>query len=153
MTEYVVGFAFDTSRKVALIRKTHPDWQKNLLNGIGGKLEEQDKNQSFPTDTCAMVREFQEETGLLINAGRWKKFHQERWPNGNVVSFFAVGLLPGEWPESKSDEQIVLVQWDHWSLFDWRIRGCLYNLHYLVPMAYCFLYDKPELYPFHAAPI
>lgn len=58
--EYVLGFAFnEDNSKVALIRKNRPEWQKGLLNGIGGKVE--------PTDSSgmrSMEREFFEETGL-----------------------------------------------------------------------------------------
>lgn len=57
-TKYVVGFMFsEDSSKVALIRKNRPEWQKGLLNGIGGHCESSDKNNQ---DT--MIREFEEET-------------------------------------------------------------------------------------------
>jgi 8-oxo-dGTP diphosphatase len=57
---------------LALIVKNKPDWQKGLLNGIGGKIEDQDivinddyNGISTPTQSlCAMIREFQEETGV-----------------------------------------------------------------------------------------
>jgi len=40
MTAYCLGFAFYRSRrKVVLIRKTKPDWQRGKLNGVGGKIE------------------------------------------------------------------------------------------------------------------
>lgn len=60
MKEYVLGFMFDENRNVvALIRKENPEWQRGKLNGIGGKIEEGES----PFD--AMVREFEEETGVL----------------------------------------------------------------------------------------
>lgn len=61
MIEYVVGFLFNGSmRKVLLIEKKRPDWQKGKLNGIGGHVEDGESPHS------AMEREFREETGLKI---------------------------------------------------------------------------------------
>lgn len=58
----VVGFAFDNAySQVALVRKTRPDWQRDYLNGIGGKVE---PGETF---SLAMVREFREETGVSIS--------------------------------------------------------------------------------------
>lgn len=63
---YVVGFLFSTNKKeVVLIKKNRPDWQKGLLNGIGGHIEDE-------TPLEAMKREFLEETGLKIEY--WKQF-------------------------------------------------------------------------------
>lgn len=56
-TFYVVGFLFDNAcENVLLIRKLKPDWQKGLLNGIGGKVESGEKIEN------SMIREFDEET-------------------------------------------------------------------------------------------
>ncbi len=67
-TYYVAGLLFaDVRSKVMLIRKSHPDWMKGKLNGIGGHIEDSDKS---PDD--AMRREFNEETGL--NVVNWQKF-------------------------------------------------------------------------------
>ncbi len=44
MKRYVAGLMFSKDEKyVALVIKNKPDWQKGLLNGIGGKIEEEDK--------------------------------------------------------------------------------------------------------------
>jgi 8-oxo-dGTP diphosphatase len=56
--KYVLGFAFDKSDNVILVRKQKPKWQKGLLNGVGGKIE------IGETSSDAMFREFREETGL-----------------------------------------------------------------------------------------
>lgn len=61
---YVIGFAF-CGNEVALIRKTKPAWQAGRLNGIGGKVE---NGEGFP---ASMVREFQEETGILTERHEW----------------------------------------------------------------------------------
>jgi len=66
-TLYVLGFLFDPDHKqVALIQKTRPDWQKGLLNGIGGKIE------SGETSIEAISREFKEEAGLDIKNWEYK---------------------------------------------------------------------------------
>ena len=66
---YVVGFLFSEDRtKVALITKNKPEWQKGLLNGVGGKIEQNEKAID------AMVREFQEETGVLLDTKDWRQY-------------------------------------------------------------------------------
>lgn len=66
---YSVGFMFDRNREwVALIKKARPEWQKGLLNGIGGHIE----NGETPLE--AMVREFKEETGLLTELSDWELY-------------------------------------------------------------------------------
>jgi len=57
----VVGFAFsDDVTGVLLMTKNRPDWQKGLLNGIGGKIEDGE------TPAYAMSREAREEAGLEL---------------------------------------------------------------------------------------
>lgn len=65
--KYVVGFLF-TDGHVLLVRKRFPLWQAQLLNGVGGKVE---PGESFDD---AMVREFQEETGLHVGDKHWDRF-------------------------------------------------------------------------------
>lgn len=66
---YVVGFMFNEKRnQVALIRKLKPEWQRNKLNGIGGKVEEGEPHIE------AMVREFKEETGYTTMRHNWFRF-------------------------------------------------------------------------------
>lgn len=60
-TEYVLGFLFNLEgTKVALIKKNRPIFQYNKLNGIGGKIEDGESKYE------AMIREFNEETGVNI---------------------------------------------------------------------------------------
>lgn len=69
MQEYVLGFMFDKKgEKVALIEKIKPKWQEGLLNGIGGKIEEDESAYT------AMTREFFEETG--VHYEHWNFFTQ-----------------------------------------------------------------------------
>ena len=66
MVRYVVGFCFSKDRSMmALVRKTHPEWQKGKLNGIGGHIE---KSESIYQ---AMKREFKEEAGVIIPSLSW----------------------------------------------------------------------------------
>lgn len=66
MKEYSLGFLFSPDcRRVALINKTKPKWQKGLLNGIGGKRENE-------TMLECMQREFEEETGFKFT--NWEHF-------------------------------------------------------------------------------
>lgn len=61
MDRYVVGFAFTEKLDyVLLVEKRRPDFQKGLINGIGGKI---DKGET-PID--AMRRESLEEIGLSL---------------------------------------------------------------------------------------
>ena len=59
MIEYVAGLMFcEEGRFVAMVEKQKPEWMKGKYNAIGGKIEPGE----FTED--AMVREFQEETGV-----------------------------------------------------------------------------------------
>jgi 8-oxo-dGTP diphosphatase len=62
----VIGFLFDGSGNVLLIKKNHPAWQNGRLNGIGGKIEKGE------TPLQAMVREFKEEAGAAVTS--WRQF-------------------------------------------------------------------------------
>lgn len=53
------------SKKVVLILKTHPEFQKDKFNGIGGEI------QGDETPPQAMVREFYEETGVQTLSEDW----------------------------------------------------------------------------------
>jgi 8-oxo-dGTP pyrophosphatase MutT (NUDIX family) len=76
--EYSVGFAFSPKNMaVVLIRKERPAWQKGKLNGVGGHVE---ANES---PAQAMVREYQEETGVQTALTDWELFavmHGIDWP-------------------------------------------------------------------------
>jgi len=86
MKKYVSGLMFSEDRtKVALIRKNKPDWQKCLLNGIGGKIEDSDyvvmPNDSMDAEFSekeaslnSICREFLEETGVTTDCSDWDVF-------------------------------------------------------------------------------
>ena len=87
MTEkrkYVVGFMLDpTLSKVVLIRKTKPEWQAGLLNGVGGKIEPDEGALT------AMYREFKEETG--VENVEWKPYLTLQTPHSEIHFFRATG--------------------------------------------------------------
>lgn len=89
--KYVVGFMFDESMSnVALIRKNKPAWQAGLLNGIGGKIEGEEPAVK------AMVREFNEEAGMLTFVGTWTNFCSMGGTNNDggtfgIEFFFTIG--------------------------------------------------------------
>lgn len=134
--EYVVGFLFHPQRQaVALIRKNKPEWQKGLLNGVGGKIEPGEN----PVE--AMTREFTEEAGITLT--RWRLFRTEKFSSGTVVHFFSAVSRLSEWDsiKSKTDEEIVLWRGDI------RDEQLIYNLRYLIPMAEVLLAQSPEFVP------
>lgn len=136
MKDYVVGFAFDTADTgdVVLIEKQKPEWQKGLLNGVGGKMEARETPQS------AMEREFKEEAGVLVYAMRWRHYatmsNRKHW----TCRCFAAQLTPEEFKqvETCEAEKIVTCPTNIQS-------GVLTNLRWLIPMALDALKDD-ELY-------
>lgn len=84
---YSAGFLFNQARDlVVLIKKNRPAWQAGRFSAVGGKIEITD---SSPHE--AMVREFQEETGLLIPAWRPAIHYTNPARGGTVFIFDAVG--------------------------------------------------------------
>jgi 8-oxo-dGTP diphosphatase len=101
-TEYVLGFLFDLKKsQVILIRKLKPNWQKNLLNGVGGKIEEGE------TPINAMVREFKDETGIDTVESNWKHYATMSSASFNVAVFKA--FLDTPLPQKLTDEEPIIV--------------------------------------------
>lgn len=85
----VAGFMFSHDRsRVALIRKSKPAWQAGKLNGIGGKMEDADKDI-----WRAMVREFNEETGYLTTIADWEYFCTMSGKNNGGEGEFCVDFF------------------------------------------------------------
>ena len=122
MQKYVAGFAFSKDKEtVLLIGKTKPSWQAGLLNGIGGKVEVGESNHT------AMVREFEEETGLVIND--WE-FTVSLGNSNYGVSFFRAFddcIFDFEQPE---EERPVLVGVHNLYNF-----STINNLRWLIPLS------------------
>ena len=71
-SQYQLGYLFDPSfTKVVAIRKEKPAWMAGMWNGVGGHIE------GVEEPTVAMMREFQEKTGLEPRfQGWWRRVAQ-----------------------------------------------------------------------------
>lgn len=106
MKRYVLGFAFDSTRQhVLLIEKNRPEWQAGRLNGVGGKIEPEDRNS--PRE--AMAREFFEETGLNPPIDVWQIFAVMESPVWHIACFVITGvaLELGRAPKGQEQPQII----------------------------------------------
>lgn len=129
--EYVLGFVFSEDRsKVALINKLRPEWQKGCLNGIGGKLEDEDINEF-----SAMSREFEEETGVRFDPHNWNKFATMTFNNdvlGGIAVVYCFRYFSDLVFDCKTVEEEVIELVD---VSKFRERKIIKNLNVLVPMA------------------
>jgi len=160
---YVVGFAIDPQYDlVALIRKKRgPKFNVGKLNGAGGHV----KIGESPVG--AMRREGLEEMGLLLpGSGQWQQFHYERRDDGVKLYFYAAAVAGLDTRlRTMTDEEVVClpIQGLLRDLAD--IAGVdnykdnnrlsklgdpgsdyVYNLGYLVLMAYSFLKNPQHGY-------
>lgn len=123
LQSYVLGFLFSLDgKKVYLIRKQKPDWQKGRLNGIGGKIEPNES--SFD----AMVREFEEEGGVSIDSWKWfcTLGDDRRY---EIRCYYAYSH---KIPFTKTDEEVTVC--DTYNL----PTDVIPNLNWLIPMALSF---------------
>lgn len=100
MISYVLGFAFTKDRsKVVLMQKKRPEAIAGLYTAPGGKIEENELGIS------AVVREFEEETGVIINY--WKNEFKITGPDYTIEVFSAFNdeILNAQ---SKTDEDVVV---------------------------------------------
>lgn len=123
MQYYVCGFMFSPDRKkVLLINKTKPVWQAGKINGIGGKIE----NQETPIN--AMVREFFEETGKETIITNWEfVFSLSSYSNKYKVFFFR-SFLGFENTFDKTEETLTIENVKSLP------SNVLNNLNWIVPM-------------------
>lgn len=127
---YVAGFLFrarnHAMKQVLLVRKTHPKWQEDLVNAVGGEIEGTESAME------AMVREFGEEANYVTNG--WQFFCAEYGP-GYEVFFFRhtltqQGMLTYEAP-AENDKKEELRWFDAYGP---RVP-MIGNLNWLLPLA------------------
>jgi ADP-ribose pyrophosphatase YjhB (NUDIX family) len=119
--KYVLGFYFSEDKtQVALIRKNKPIWQKNHLNGIGGKIEPNEHAND------AMVREFKEEAGIEVL--NWRKFCTLFHFKNVVNCYVAFGNL--ENIKSLTDEEVSI-----FNVNQLNNEIIMPNLLWLIPLA------------------
>lgn len=149
MTRYVVGFMLDEARKnVVLIQKNRPEWQAGYLNGVGGKVE------GVETDREAMVREFEEETGVRTSPAHWHRICTVSWPDDLErvastdpprVSFYRCISDDKIWQVGSQTDEVVSVQWVD------RLPALpvVPNLRWLIPLA-AYTADRYEPFELQA---
>lgn len=130
MVHYVCGFCFNPEgERVVLIEKNRPKWQSGLLNGVGGKIEENELIHE------AMEREFLEETGVIIK--NWKLFCKYEG-EGYTVYFHSIFSEEYDKVESKTDEHVSVYTIDYLNNTrnkKWAENKTIDNLKWLIPMA------------------
>lgn len=120
--KYALGFCFSEDKShVALIHKLKPKWQAGRLNGIGGKKE---LNEGF--FEC-MVREFKEETGVLVP--QWKQLCtlNATWGEMHIFKSFTDAVFTVQSIEAEQVEVFKVSEIP----FDKTIP----NLRWLIPLA------------------
>jgi 8-oxo-dGTP pyrophosphatase MutT (NUDIX family) len=110
--KYVLGFAFDNNAsRVVLIEKKKPEFLKDYWNGVGGKVEETDLDNHD-----AMVREFEEETG--VHLPDWvEMFVIDNEPNNYqmwVYHTFSDGIFNCR---TTTDERVQIVELQHLDMY------------------------------------
>lgn len=128
ITQYVLGFLFKATGDldmpaVALIRKNKPAFQKDMWNGIGGKIE------LGETSYEAMRREFFEETGQAFHD--WQFFCLYHPDEETIIHCFR-GVTLDSRLEQTTDE---FPFWVNVSAALVSKHPFLPNVRWLIPMA------------------
>lgn len=120
MKNYCLGFRCD-STGVLLIEKRTPEWQRGLVNGLGGHVED---NESAVT---AMVREFREESGIDTEEEEWHLFsivHGYNWTLYAFVSFGDITQYEEDHREGRIDVYTTIPD-NMEQTADWLLRSAL----------------------------
>ncbi|OGG41785.1 hypothetical protein A2837_01050 [Candidatus Kaiserbacteria bacterium RIFCSPHIGHO2_01_FULL_46_22] len=124
MKRYTVGLIFNsTLTEVVLMDKTHPDWQKGKLNGIGGRIEDGESSVD------CIVRETREETDLETISSNWQLFATIAEGDSEVDFFGLVHF------GSKDDIKTVTDEKVSWYPVKAIPENAIMNIHWLIPMA------------------
>ena len=101
MTLYTLGFIFDpTMGRVVLIEKQRPMWQKGKLNGIGGKIEKDERS------IMCIVRETREESGIETSESEWMHVAVLSGPDWHMDVFTTVQDATRAIPRTLTDEVV-----------------------------------------------
>lgn len=132
--KYVLGFIFDSScKKVLLIAKNRPEWQKGKINGIGGKIE---RNETVKS---AMSREALEETGLVIQKKEWKEIGVQKGKDWQVYILTTMYKYNMADAKSMTDEQIA------WYSISRLPGNIISNLNFFIPLClHTLKYKTPQ---------
>lgn len=123
MQKYVLGFLFDNERDhVVLIRKTKPEWMVGQLNGVGGKVNEHEHKDD------AMVREFQEETGVTVVG--WEPFATLSAPNYRIHCYKAFSTDAINNVHTTTEEEVEVIP-----LIKLKLYTLVCSVEWLVPLA------------------
>ena len=127
---YVAGFLFNlVGSMMALVEKKKfppgQDWSKNPNNAIGGKVEWEKLNE---TRARAMVREFEEETGVKTEEKDWDPFVQLYTSSWEVTFYRCFSSEYLSKVRTIEEEEIVTVATKS-------LDRVVANLRWLVPMA------------------
>jgi 8-oxo-dGTP diphosphatase len=131
MINYVLGFLFDDQGgRVVLIEKLRPLWQAGKLNGVGGKYE-----TSWDNDLkCAMVREFEEETGVLTTHSDWSDYCVMSGGDFSITVYRCFNTEYYEVAKTTEEEKVYKLPVESISL--WSDRQCMVsNLPWLIALA------------------
>jgi 8-oxo-dGTP diphosphatase len=131
MTDYVAGFLVQpdpaglSRSRLTLVRKSHPEWQRGRLNGVGGRVE------LGETWAEAMVREFAEEAGIRTPRDCWE-YRLELLCGRRRTHWFVLfddqGLRLPPPPRPDDDEPV------DWYYEDGLPANILDNLRWIVPL-------------------
>lgn len=137
MINYVTGFVFSEDLKhVVLLEKQTPSWQKGLFNGVGGKIEKGESSAQ------AMVRECEEETGMLITENHWTCYAHLTNPDFFELDvYFAISDLAFE-ARTIEKEKIHIFEVNDTP------KNIIPNLQWLIPLAVdqSLNFNKPVIF-------
>ena len=115
MTRYVLGFMFtEDLENVLLIKKLKPKWQSGKLNGVGGKIEDNDSS-----DEWAMYTEDHD----------WKKFLVLKGRDWECLVYRAISDKAYKYVRMEQEEPVLF------KVKDILASNVLPNVKWIIPMA------------------
>ncbi len=124
MNFYVNGFMYsEDEKKIVLIKKNTPEWQRGLFNGIGGSIEAGESPEE------AIVREFEEETGVKTDEDEWKLFAIISKESKYKVYFFVAFTDKVLTAKTIEKEEVIICDMDNLP------NKMIPNLNWLIPMS------------------